>query len=167
MGEKKPLSQYGIGPYYAASIFALTLGALILNRFGILPVIVFRHTALLCKLLGPACILAGAFMWFNAVIAQKIAQHIRQNELVTTGAYAWVRNPIYSALMLMMWGLLIFSGNLLLLVLCPVYHILMTVMVKNTEEKWLKELYGKAYLNYCKKVNRCIPWFPKQGRGKK
>ena len=34
-------------------------------------------------------------------------------------------------------------------------------LLKNTEEKWLEELYGQEYIDYCKKVNRCIPWFPK------
>ena len=38
----------------------------------------------------------------------------------------------------------------------------MTIFLKNTEEKWLSELYGQEYLDYCKKVNRCIPWFPKK-----
>ncbi len=33
--------------------------------------------------------------------------------------------------------------------------------MKNTEEKWLLELYGIEYANYCKRVNRCIPWFSK------
>lgn len=27
------------------------------------------------------------------------------------------------------------------------------------EEKWLAELYGQEYIDYCKKENRCIPWF--------
>lgn len=34
----------------------------------------------------------------------------------------------------------------------------MTVLMKNTEEKWLRDLYGKEYVEYWKKVNRCIPW---------
>lgn len=161
METKKPLSQYGIGPFYAALAFMLTLGALLLNHLGLLPVFCIPSIQLLLKLLAAVCITAGALLWFNAVITMKIGQHIRQNELVTSGAYAWVRNPIYSAIMLVMWGLLLWSNNLLLLILCPVYHLLMTVMVKHTEEKWLAQLYGTAYLDYCKKVNRCIPWFPK------
>ena len=28
-----------------------------------------------------------------------------------------------------------------------------------TEEKWLRDLYGKQYEDYCNRVNRCIPWF--------
>ena len=38
----------------------------------------------------------------------------------------------------------------------------MTIVLKNTEEKWLKDLYGEEYVEYCKNVNRCIPWFPKR-----
>lgn len=166
MEEKKPLSQFGIGPFYAASIFALTLAALLLNGFHVLPGFRFRPVELLLKLVGTACILAAGLLWCNAVITSKITQHIRKNELVTSGAYAWVRNPIYSAIMLLMWGLLLWSGNLLLLILCPVYPLLMTVMLKPTEEKWLTELYGEAYLDYCKKVNRCLPWPPKKKSGK-
>lgn len=161
MEDKKPLSQFGVGPYYAALSFVLTLTALILSHTGVIPSFQFPPVRVPLKILGAVLVIAGVVMWFNAVITTKIAQHIKQNELVTTGAYALVRNPIYSAIMLVMWGLLLLSGNLILLLLCPVYHIMMTVMVKNTEEKWLTELYGTAYLDYCKKVNRCIPWFPK------
>ncbi|MCR5406871.1 MAG: hypothetical protein K6E88_08795 [Lachnospiraceae bacterium] len=35
---------------------------------------------------------------------------------------------------------------------------LMTVVLINTEEKWLCGLYGKEYDEYKKHVNRCIPW---------
>lgn len=36
--------------------------------------------------------------------------------------------------------------------------IIMTIVLKNTEEKWLLDLYGKEYADYKKRVNRCIPW---------
>lgn len=162
MEDKKHLSQSGIGPAYVASILILTITALLLNWFEILPVFQIPEMVFLTKLLSVICVVAGVFLWFNAVVTMKITQHIRCNELVTTGAYAWVRNPIYAAFMLVMWGALLWSGNLLLLCFCPVYHWLMTVMLKHTEEKWLTELYGKDYLDYCKKVNRCIPWPPRK-----
>lgn len=166
MEEKKPLSQFGVGPYFAAVSFVLTIVALLLNHYRMLPVIHPNSYNLPVRLLGLICLIVAAVLWCNAVITTKITRHIRQNELVTSGAYAWVRNPIYTAVMLLMWGLLLLSGNLLLLVLSPVYHAVMTVMVTQTEEKWLAERYGQAYLDYCSKVNRCIPWFPKN-RGDK
>lgn len=157
--EEKPLSQYGIGPYYGGLVFLLTFGALLLNYFHILPVLCVWTLPL--RLLGTAFLLGAGVLWFHAVFTTNIVRHIRQNELVTSGAYAWVRNPIYSAIMLAMWGLLLWSGNLLLLVLCPIYPLLMTILVKATEEKWLAQRHGKAYLDYCKRVNRCFPWPPK------
>lgn len=162
MDEQKPLSQYGIGPFYAATALILTLGVLALNYFGAIPILKFQCLVVPLKLTGVCCIISAAVLWINAVIVTRIAQHIRQNDLVTSGAYAWVRNPIYSAIMLLMWGLLLWGENLLILLLCPVYHLLMTVMVKHTEEKWLAERYGSSYYAYCKNVNRCIPWFPKR-----
>ena len=46
------------------------------------------------------------------------------------------------------------------------YWIFMTVLMKYTEEKWLKNLYGREYEEYCRRVNRCIPWIPKGSGGK-
>ena len=46
----------------------------------------------------------------------------------------------------------------------PVYVviiILCTVVGIVLSEKWLYNLYGEEYAPYCKKVNRCIPWFKK------
>ena len=39
------------------------------------------------------------------------------------------------------------------------YWIFMTVLMKCTEEKWLKNLYGREY---CRRVKRCIPWREKR-----
>ena len=36
--------------------------------------------------------------------------------------------------------------------------LILTVVLKNTEEKWLSNLYGEEYEKYKKSVNRCIPW---------
>ena len=42
------------------------------------------------------------------------------------------------------------------------YRVLLTMLMKYTEEKRLRALHGKAYEDYCRQVNRCIPWPPKQ-----
>ncbi len=41
--------------------------------------------------------------------------------------------------------------------------IILTVVLKNTEEIWLADLYGDEYLEYKERVNRCIPRIPKHG----
>lgn len=162
MEQKKPLSQYGVGPFYAAAVLLLTLTALLLERAGLLPAFRLPAAEMFLKFLAAACTLAAALLWLHAVVVMNIRRSIRQNHLVTAGAYAWVRNPIYSAIMLFMWGILLWNGNLLFLILCPIYHLLMTIMVKYTEEKWLTERYGQEYLDYCRRVWRCIPRPPRK-----
>lgn len=164
MSKKSHLSIFGIGPYYALASFLLTLAACLLDRFHLLPRLSFDAAVLFFRVCSVLCVLAAAALWLNALLIQKIDRRIRQNELVTSGAYAWVRNPIYSAIMLLMWAALGWSGNLYLLLLCPVYPLFMTVLLKPTEEKWLTDLYGQSYLDYCRRVNRCIPWFPRSKR---
>ena len=39
---------------------------------------------------------------------------------------------------------------------------IMTIVLKNTEEKWLENLYGEEYMEYKSQVNRCIMWFPRK-----
>lgn len=107
-------------------------------------------------------ILLGAWLWFSSNFKVKIDACIKENNLATTGVYAIVRNPIYSAFFLVCIGALLIEANIILFVLPVVYYAYMTVFLIKTEEKWLSELYGQEYEEYCKNVNRCIPWIPKR-----
>ena len=104
-------------------------------------------------------------MWISAITISKIDYGIKNNKLVTTGIYAYVRNPIYSAFLFICTGIILFENNLYLLILPIFYWFFLTVLMKKTEEKWLINMYGKEYEDYCRKVNRCIPYF-KQSRRK-
>ena len=96
-------------------------------------------------------------MWHGANFKCKIDIHILENELVTDGVYSIVRNPIYSAFYLLCLGIILVENNLILLIIPVLGYVYMTIILKNTEEKWLYTLYGEKYKEYCKKVNRCIP----------
>ena len=56
--------------------------------------------------------------------------------------------------------MLLITGNVFLFFLPILYWIIMTVILRNTEEIWLREKFGKEYELYCRRVNRCWPWFP-------
>ncbi|MCR4964113.1 MAG: isoprenylcysteine carboxylmethyltransferase family protein [Bacteroidales bacterium] len=113
-------------------------------------------------ILGVLLIVFGVYLWIKAVVLDKIDNNIKINKLVTTGAYAWVRNPIYSAFMLICTGVILIIGNLFFFILPLLFWAFLTILMKQTEEKWLLDLYGEDYREYCRKVNRCIPWFPKK-----
>ena len=159
-GEHLPM--YGVGPIYVYVIAAMTLATVLMRD---LPTFASGRLEMAQKLLlalGVLLIAAGVALWVYAVPVSKIDDGIRENRLVTTGAYALVRNPIYSAVLIACTGVLMIAGNAWFFVLPFVYWLFMTVLMKATEEKWLRDLYGKEYDEYCKRVNRCWPWFPKR-----
>ena len=55
----------------------------------------------------------GIALWIYAVPISKIDDGIKENRLVTTGAYALVRNPIYSAAMIACTGVILIIRNFL------------------------------------------------------
>lgn len=160
--EKGHLPILGVGPLYVITIILITIISIILSATRFIPVITFTNMRWIFILIGILCFIIGITLWLKAVIIDRLDAHIIKNELVTTGVYAYVRNPVYSAFMFVCTGVLLIYGNLVLLVLPIIYWGFMTVLMKLTEEKWLEDLYGKEYVQYRQRVNRCIPWKRKE-----
>ena len=160
--KKNHLPILGVGPLYVVTIILMTIISITLSATGIIPVITFANFQWIFILIGILCFIIGITLWLKAVIIDRLDTHIIKNELVTTGVYAYVRNPVYSAFMFVCTGVLLIYGNLVLLVLPIIYWGFMTVLMKLTEEKWLEDLYGKEYVQYRQRVNRCIPWKGKE-----
>lgn len=156
--KKDHLPILGVGPLYVITIVLLTIISIFLSATRFIPVITFTNMRWIFILIGILCFAIGITLWLRAVIIDKLDTHIIKNELVTTGVYAYVRNPVYSAFMFVCTGVLLIYGNLVLLLLPIIYWGFMTVLMKSTEEKWLEDLYGQEYIQYLQRVNRCIPW---------
>ncbi|MGO5092643.1 methyltransferase family protein [Clostridium sp. LCP25S3_F10] len=157
MKNKKHLPIYGVGPIYGFSIIVLTIVGIVMSCFEIINYGKFVENKIPFFIIGILILAYGFSVWFRG--AFKIDKYITANQLCTEGIYAIVRNPCYSGIMLMCTGAIFIANNVFLLILPFLYWIFMTLLIKNTEEKWLYNIYGKEYLDYCKKVNRCIPWF--------
>lgn len=160
--KKDHLPILGVGPLYVITIVLITIISIIFSATRFIPVITFTNMRWIFILIGILCFAIGITLWLRAVIIDKLDTHIIKNELVTTGVYAYVRNPVYSAFMFVCTGVLLIYGNLVLLLLPIIYWGFMTVLMKSTEEKWLEDLYGQEYVQYRQRVNRCIPWKGKE-----
>ena len=114
------------------------------------------------KIAGIGLMVFGFFLNYSAKRKSKLFEMVAENKLITTGVYSIVRNPVYSAALLACTGAVCISNNLIVFLMPVICWIYMTIFLKLTEEKWLTDLYGQEYIEYCKKVNRCIPWFPKR-----
>lgn len=162
MKQWQQLPMYGVGPAYVAVVLALTGLGVALSASGATASGKVPGLRVPFAVLGTALIAAGAWFWCGAVFCARVGAHIKNHTLVTSGVYAWVRNPIYSAFLMACTGALLWAGDLWLLGLPAVFWLFLTVLMKHTEEKWLLERFGQAYADYCRRVNRCIPWFPRR-----
>lgn len=162
MKQEKHLSVYGIGPIYGGVTIAMTVAAVVLGHISFFKNGIIAALKIPSIIIGILLIIFSLIIWYNALFRAKIDNGIVENKLVTTGVYAFVRNPIYSAIMFICTGILLISANVYFYPLFFFYWLLMTVLLKFTEEKWLKNLYGEEYEIYCGRVNRCIPWFSKK-----
>lgn len=156
--EKKKLPLYGVGPWYAGGILVLTLIGLYLDNKGYLESGKLEAIALPFRIIGVIFCIIGAVLFYQGFISAKIQKNIKEDKLVTDGIYAYVRNPIYSAAIFFLTGVLFLAENIWLLLLPLLFWAILTFLMMETEEKWLKEKFGQEYINYCKRVNRCIPW---------
>lgn len=154
MKDKKHLPMLGVGPIYGAVIIAVTVAAVIACHTAFFERGIIRKLKIPSVMIGILLIIFGLYLWMGAVFRAKVEDGITNSRLVTTGVHALVRNPIYSAFMFFCTGALLISGNVFFYPLFFFYWIFMTVLMKCTEEKWLKKLYGKEYEKYCRHVNR-------------
>jgi len=76
--------------------------------------------------------------------------------LVTSGAYAISRHPMYLGFALILLGLAICMGAVTPFVVVPLFVILMELVFIRAEEQMMEAKFGQAWRDYKKKVRRWI-----------
>ena len=80
-------------------------------------------------------------------------------ELVATGLYRYVRNPIYLGTLTIILGHFLWFKTIWLLAYVVVMFLAFHLFVTSYEELTLKKKFGAAYEDYYKRVPRWIPKF--------
>lgn len=78
-------------------------------------------------------------------------------DLVTTGPFALVRNPIFTALLFTLCGLVLMVPNLVAVVGLVVAVSGVELQVRAVEEPYLRRTHGRAYADYTTTVGRFLP----------
>jgi len=79
-------------------------------------------------------------------------------KLVTTGPYAYVRNPMLTGVFILFFGLgILFRSISLVFILTPLFVLLNVLELRAVEEPELEKRLGKEYLEYKKRVSMFIP----------
>jgi protein-S-isoprenylcysteine O-methyltransferase Ste14 len=76
--------------------------------------------------------------------------------LVTSGVYAWTRNPMYLGLSTLLLGWAITLGTLTAFAGPPLFAALLQQVQIRPEEDGLRTLFGRDYDLYCRRVNRWL-----------
>ena len=111
--------------------------------------------------LGAIIICTLSLLWF-ALTLRAFGKSFRvgidettSDKLVTTGAFALSRNPLYAAFIAFFLGLFLAYATLV----SAVFLVLVSITIHRQilrEESFLKTHYGSEYAAYCKKVRRYL-----------
>ena len=80
-----------------------------------------------------------------------------KTELVTTGPFTLVRNPIFSATVLAFLGLALMVPNVAALVGFLALVVAVELQVRFVEEPYLMRTHGEGYAEYASRVGRFVP----------
>ena len=122
----------------------------------------------LLAVIGVVITIAGAAVLVNAFV--RFAREGRgtpapvapTEELVITGPYRWVRNPMYLAVVAVIIGQALLLRQASLLIYGAVVAAAFVAFVKLYEERVLAERYGDAYRSYQATVSGWIPRPPRR-----
>ena len=80
-----------------------------------------------------------------------------RTELVTGGPFELVRNPIYSAMILTVFGLVLMVPNVLAVAAFAGLVVALELQVRLVEEPYLLHAHGEEYVGYAARVGRFVP----------
>ena len=152
--KHQKIPTYGAAPYLFITMLVLNLTGLLLSQSVLQSRLLKGGFKDLFYLIGFLLMVVAARL---SGVKSFISTSIQTSELKTTGIYACTRNPIYFSWWLSCIGITLTMHNMWLLILIPIQWVLLTVIIRNTDEKWLYEIHGEAYKEYCARVNRWIP----------
>jgi protein-S-isoprenylcysteine O-methyltransferase Ste14 len=112
--------------------------------------------------LGVALVVLGTAGTFAAQITMRDAWRIgvdpaARTALVTDGSFRWVRNPIFTMMIVASLGLALICSTPSMLALPAVLVAALEVQVRVVEEPYLRAVHGERYLQWAARTGRFVP----------
>jgi protein-S-isoprenylcysteine O-methyltransferase Ste14 len=150
------LSRFGIGPGIAlAAIVYMAAAAVITYEYPRICMLE-QLSQLAVVYVARLLLVLGVVMWIAGVIAAMRAYD--RDELATTGAFAFVRHPMYSAVIVFVLPGLTLATTSWPLVLTPLVAYAVFKRYIRREDDYLAKRFGPAYLDYRRRVPELIPF---------
>jgi len=149
------LSFFGIGPKIAVVTLTYAAGAGLATRLR--PDVCLLRPVPSAFSVGAAAALFVIGFPMLVIAATSAARAYHSDQLATTGLFAIVRHPVYSAwIVFLLPGLAILSRSWPLLLMPLVAHVVFKFSIVR-EDAYLEERFGSAYLGYRARTNELIP----------
>ena len=107
------------------------------------------------KPVGYVFLLPGLILWGAAVI--QLVTGFSKGQLVTTGAYGIVRNPIYSSVTFFVLPAVALMTLTWVYFVASVFLYVGVMVFIGKEERQLTKAFGKDYEDYIARVDRLVP----------
>jgi protein-S-isoprenylcysteine O-methyltransferase Ste14 len=133
----------------------------------ILLMLIFQNATYISLIIGFVILLIGEFfrLWGVSYAGSetRTTDGVGGTFLIVSGAYAYVRNPLYLGNMLMYLGVGIMSmaGFPYLQIIAALFFFLQYSVIIKDEEGFLKSKFGSDFENYLNAVPKLIPSFVK------
>lgn len=147
------MTRWGVGPIFAAgSIVSVVILSSV--NISIFPELTMPYNPFV-YVCGTGLMAVGVAILVIAVV--QVHSAFGSRRLVTTGVYAYMRDPVYAVwLLFIVPGLILITG-MLLLTIAPFLMYSLLKAVIGREEAYMELTFGKEYLQYNSEVNSVIP----------
>lgn len=108
------------------------------------------------KPVGYLLLFLGVILWGTAVF--QLLRGFHKGELVTTGAYGIVRNPIYSSAIFFFFPAAAFMTMTWVYFVASIFLYAGVMVFIGKEEMQLKRIFGIQYADYMARVDRLVPF---------
>ena len=154
----------GTAQWWARVLFAV---ALVAGALG--PIAALLGLSPLAALTSPGIQVAGILLTLVGVMATVVTQlemganwrigvdEAERTDLVTSGGFSAVRNPIFTAMAITGFGLALMVPNLIALTAAGLLLIALQLQVRVVEEPYLLRTHGAAYIGYAEATGRFLP----------
>ena len=153
-----PLGDAGQLILFGAFLITWILDSFVLHRSTFLA----SSIPLVIRLFFLVTVLVVAFFLFKSGHEAVIGEQ-RPSRIISAGAFAYVRHPLYLGSILVYLGLTVSTASLFCLALLVVI-VLFYNYIAGFEEKLMEAKFGQAYIAYKKNTGRWIPHFSRRGQ---
>jgi protein-S-isoprenylcysteine O-methyltransferase Ste14 len=154
--EKKPTSFskiFGVGLVGVLISLVLLFVAIWINKQIDLPPI-SNNQSLLNSVFFISCIMTLAIIIWSV---KSLPAADRGNKLCTTGAFKYVRHPLYATFLSVFdFGLAIYLNSYIFILWAVLLHPIWQYLVKYEEEMMI-DIFGEEYIDYQRKTGRFLP----------